>query len=183
IQWVANLLVLYVRAGSISRHHKVYKTLIKQIAAPDIVLQLVPYEAIELLRSVGKGNKPAAWLQVYCPAFGAVVNSHSDEGTNLPHELQQIATWLATRAKDVYTRLAQHDPAPIRDNILPEDWQQTGTCYGMPATRRRRWYSKLQSQIFEPDLQSLRQKGSSHTYKEVQALGDQFPGVSWLVYQ
>ncbi len=43
---LTNLLMLYMQAGSLSRHHKPYKTLIRQIAAPDIVLQLVPYDAI-----------------------------------------------------------------------------------------------------------------------------------------
>lgn len=131
--------------GRSSRYYAAYHELASQIIAPDIVLQLVPHDAIELLGSIALfPNHPVPpWLQSLCPAFGAVVNAHRSDGTPLPQELRNIAGWLASRALDVYNRLAVHEPAPV-DIMIPQgDWKKTGTCYGHPAIRRRRIYAKL----------------------------------------
>ncbi|KII82852.1 hypothetical protein PLICRDRAFT_96050 [Plicaturopsis crispa FD-325 SS-3] len=46
------LIRLYISNGTGSPHFKAYRNLIKQIAAPDIVLQLIPFDAIEPLRKI-----------------------------------------------------------------------------------------------------------------------------------
>lgn len=61
-------------------------------------------------------------------------------------ELRDVVGWLAVRAWEVYTKLAQHDPAPVAivcDLEEESDWKVTGTCYGLPAIRSRRIYPKL----------------------------------------
>lgn len=140
---------LYIQNDIASPHYRSYRNLIQQIAAPDIVLQLVPYRAIEPLRSIEQSSTSVPdWLQCYFPAFGHVILSHRQNHVGqesnfcLPIEVRRLAGWLASCAEDVYARLAQHDPAPPQ-NLPAESWQSTGTYYGLPAIRRRRVYTKL----------------------------------------
>ncbi|KAK7685317.1 hypothetical protein QCA50_011680 [Cerrena zonata] len=127
-----------------SPEYKVYATLLKQIAAPDIILQLVPYDAIHLLCAVERGESPV-WLQRYCPALGAVLNLHRQLMQPIPLVTCRVAGWLAKCANEVYTRLAQHEPGPCQDVLTQGNWQETGTVYGSRAVRRRRKYIKLRN--------------------------------------
>ncbi|KAF5384200.1 hypothetical protein D9615_003373 [Tricholomella constricta] len=138
------LINLYFRLGVASKHHKSYRGFIQQIVAPDIVLQLIPYAAIAPLRNMAENPSAdiPAWLQCLVPAFGRVINSHHNEKSPIPQELHGIAAWLSRRASEVYLRLAQHEPAPP-ETVPPEQWELTGTYYGLPAIRYRRAYPKL----------------------------------------
>ena len=61
----------------------------------------------------------------------------------MPLQVLYVAKWLASRASEVYNRLAQYDPSPLV--LLQEDnWNETGTCYGLSPIQKRRVYSKLQ---------------------------------------
>ncbi|KAH8107223.1 hypothetical protein BXZ70DRAFT_1060730 [Cristinia sonorae] len=131
-----------------SPHLKSYRTLLDQINAPDIALQLVPYSAIAILDRMGANRdyQPPDWLQNLIPAIGHILRSHRNTNTLIPLEVRSLAGWMAVRACDVYTRLAQHDPGAIGDirAVSPAmGWQQTGTCYGLPLIRSRRTYPKL----------------------------------------
>ncbi|KAG6909020.1 hypothetical protein DXG01_002293, partial [Tephrocybe rancida] len=128
------------------------------IAAPDIVLQLVPYSAITPLYSMLQQPDLdiPVWIQSLVPALGCVINSHRNEGSDIPTCLRKTASWLATRAYKVYTDLAQHEPAPIAE-LDPEDWEATGTYYGLPAIRTRRAYPRLRhdSSILDRDAEEM----------------------------
>ncbi|KAH8105834.1 hypothetical protein BXZ70DRAFT_1036489, partial [Cristinia sonorae] len=148
-------MMLYLSSGRQSPHYMAYRTLLSQISAPDIALQLVPFKAIPILRSMTDPNYDVpVWLQSLVPAMGHAINSHRTNSNGhrvpLPLELRAVAGWMADRANDVYSRLAQHDPAPIQvhgaDNLGSwGDWRQTGTCYGLPQIRSRRVYPKLRN--------------------------------------
>lgn len=133
---------LYLRSVN-TIHQRSYCDLIAQVAAPDIVLQLIPVSAIEHLKGLQLQGTAPIWLQRLCPAIGAVLASHKSEGSSIPLEIRNLAGWLAERAHQVFTNLGQHDPGQIEQDISKENWQQTGTCYGLPAVRRRRVYPKL----------------------------------------
>lgn len=122
--------------------YQLYRALLKQIAAPDIVLQLVPYDAITLFLAVEKGDSPE-WLQRYCPALGAVLKYHRRQSQIVPSAIRHTAGWLARRASHVYTCLAQHEPGSVDRTLLQEDWRETGTVYGSRMVRKRRNYTKL----------------------------------------
>jgi hypothetical protein len=82
------------------------------------------------------------WLQAQIPAFGNVALTYRQLNISLPPPVQQLASWLASTAQGVFTRLAQHDPGAI-ELILPKPWKETGTFYSHPQIRRRRHYEKL----------------------------------------
>lgn len=154
-----SFIALYFSVGIASPHHNPYRSLIQQISAPDIVLQLIPQRAIETLRGIAKSDSASdvpEWIQFLVPAFGRIVNSHRNEGSIIPQQLRVIAGWLADRAHDVYTRLAQHDPAPTT-SFEEEKWEETGTCYGLPPIRKRRAYPKLRydSSIVDRDAEEM----------------------------
>lgn len=110
----------------------------QQIAAPDIVLQLVPVWAISVFRELAQSpNLPVSWLPSLCPALGTVIYSHTANNSTLPPELCALVAWLADRADDVYRCLAQYNAAPAESSIAREAWQRTGTYYGLPAIRKR----------------------------------------------
>ncbi|KAF9230279.1 hypothetical protein BU15DRAFT_83840 [Melanogaster broomeanus] len=133
---------LYIRNSVTSIYYKSYRDFIQQIAAPDIVLQLVPLSAVEALEHLDRSGVAQPWLQCLCPAIGAVINVHVSGGFTIPPELRRLAGWMAARASAVFSALAQHDPGMV--TVSPaEDWHKTGTYYGLPAIRRRRVYSKL----------------------------------------
>ncbi|KDQ56421.1 hypothetical protein JAAARDRAFT_132449 [Jaapia argillacea MUCL 33604] len=96
-QLVANLIQLSISNGHSSPHFKAHQNLIRQIAALDIVLQLVPYDAIELLEQVAQSQTTPSWLQYLCPTFGAVIQSHNDTRTPLPIQLREITGWLVNQ--------------------------------------------------------------------------------------
>ena len=144
-----------------SVHLGVYRKLAMQVAAPDIILQLVPYEAIAILMQISLSLtfEPPIHLQRLIPALGAVIHSHRMKKTSLPFEVRAVAGWLAARADEVFTQLSKHDPSSILDlSILEQPWQETGTFYGMPAVRRCRIYSKLRH-----DAQPLDQDAEEST--------------------
>ncbi|KAL7281257.1 LOW QUALITY PROTEIN: hypothetical protein ACG7TL_004565 [Trametes sanguinea] len=127
---------------------RVYRDFARQIAAPDIVLQLVPYRAISEMLKLAQTGIAAAWLQAHIPALGRIIAVQRSlyPALPMPDTIRAVAQWLANRAADVYARLAQHDPAPTCAQPLTvgsDDWRVTGTCYGLPAIRTRRVYSKL----------------------------------------
>ncbi|KAF9463495.1 hypothetical protein BDZ94DRAFT_1163969, partial [Collybia nuda] len=68
-----DFIALYFSAGLASLHHNPYRGLFQQISAPDIILQLIPQYAIEVLWSIAKSD-PASnvpeWIQFLVPAFG-----------------------------------------------------------------------------------------------------------------
>ncbi|KAI0638143.1 hypothetical protein C8Q77DRAFT_412950 [Trametes polyzona] len=138
---VASLLVLVVKAPSLLLRRSC-RELARQIAAPDVVLQLVPYAAIGPLRDFARTGTAVEWLQALVPALGRLLNAYRAAEQPLPSEIPAVAGWLADRAETVYTRLAQHDPAPV-ELRAEEDWRKTGTCYGLPAVRARRLYTRL----------------------------------------
>jgi hypothetical protein len=140
---LSSFIRLYVCIGTKSPFYQTYRDLIQQIAAPDIVLQLVPVIAIAPLQQLKEqGDSTPNWLQSICPAFGAVVNVHIIGQCPVPNDVQNVAGWLAARAEDVYGRLAQHEPGPILQ-LTSEPWEKTGTYYGLPEIWKRRIYSKL----------------------------------------
>ena len=116
-----------------------------QIAAPDIVLQLVPYDAIQPMSVFVETGVMPNWLQSLCPVMGMVAEAHEAVSLPIPDAVRITAGWLVDRARDVYTRLAQHDPAPVAEHPLEssDSWRTTGTCYGLPQVRSRRVYTKL----------------------------------------
>ncbi|KAH9856697.1 hypothetical protein C2E23DRAFT_882019 [Lenzites betulinus] len=95
-----------------SQHkRKALRDLIRQIAAPDIVLQLVPHDVFEALTHLGATGVAESWLQALCPAVGTVVRIYKAESAEIPMEVRAVAVWLVSRAQDVYARLHQHSPA------------------------------------------------------------------------
>ncbi|KII83495.1 hypothetical protein PLICRDRAFT_67635, partial [Plicaturopsis crispa FD-325 SS-3] len=73
---LAQLINLYVINGTSSRHFKAYRNFIQQIAAPDIVLQLVPFDAIEHFREFSRSLSDAPeWIQLLCPALGTLLRT------------------------------------------------------------------------------------------------------------
>ncbi len=50
------LYALYWRSGIHSPQYRIYRTLFQQIAAPDIILQLIPFDAIQSLKDIGSGG-------------------------------------------------------------------------------------------------------------------------------
>ncbi|RDB22287.1 hypothetical protein Hypma_010629 [Hypsizygus marmoreus] len=146
-------------------HRKNYRALLRQIAAPDIVLQLVPHSAINLLQIFSDTGDAPEWLQSLCPAFGIVLNGHRNDGTSIPLELMVVAGWLAGRAVDVYSRLAQHDPADPSQPLPQEIWNQTGTYYGLPAIRTRRTYRKLRYDAQPQELDAEEMGDCNKFYK------------------
>ena len=114
----------------------------------------------ELSRS-GVDNE---WLQALCPALGRVLHVHRLAGTNIPPVILSLAGWLAERARSVYDRLAQHDPAPVRP-IEERPWQLTGTCYGLPAVRTRRIYPKLRHDQDPTDIDAEEMGDCNKFYK------------------
>lgn len=122
-----------------------------QIAAPDIVLQLIPHSAVRHLHELAQNGTTVGWLQALVPALGRVLEVLRETGQAVPGEIRDLARWLADRAEDVYTRLAQHDPAPPQ-SPLAADWRITGTCYGLPAVRTRRIYPKLRHDANPTDV-------------------------------
>ncbi|RDB17535.1 hypothetical protein Hypma_001242 [Hypsizygus marmoreus] len=162
---VASLIHLVVNEQTALHHRKNSRLLLRQLAAPDIVLQLVPYAAIELLKTLSATGSAPDWLQSLCPVFGTIVNAYRNEGTPLPHELRCVAKWLAGRAVDVYTRLAQHEPAEPTENLPRVPWYKTGTHYGLPAIRSRRAYSKLKYDARPVDLDAEEMGDCNKFYK------------------
>ncbi|KAJ8596806.1 hypothetical protein M405DRAFT_725472 [Rhizopogon salebrosus TDB-379] len=73
---LSSFIHLYFRIGINSPYHRTYRDLIQQIAAPDIILQLVPMIAIAPLQQLREQGDAPNWLQSICPAFGAIVNAH-----------------------------------------------------------------------------------------------------------
>lgn len=161
---VRNLVDLWLTFEETTALYKAYRSFLRQIAAPDIVLQLVSFDAIPLLHSFASGAEPPAYLQAQCPALGAVINSHKSSGTPVPPQLRHTVGWLVSRANDVYSRIAQHEAAPVDFYASLNDWTQTGTVYGLSAVRRRRKYPKLYH-----DAQPLDQSTSE---KDEAASGD-----------
>lgn len=88
------------------------------MAAPDIVLQLVPYPAIVPLQELACTGTDNQWIQALCPALGRVLQVHRTAETRIPSQVLCLVGWLAERAQSVYDRLAQHDPAPSMDPRL-----------------------------------------------------------------
>ncbi|KAH9901484.1 hypothetical protein C8Q73DRAFT_677972, partial [Cubamyces lactineus] len=138
------------------RHRrKAYRDLMRQIASPDIVLQLVPSQAINALIQFAETGVAADWLQAYCPAIGTILKVHSAEASAIPDTVRDVARWLGSCAQNVFSRLAQHSPAtptattvhppgpPLASSRSTHSWIETGTCYGLPAIRSRRVYPKL----------------------------------------
>lgn len=169
-----------------SRHYAAYRSLALQIAAPDIVLQLVPFNAITELDALATcpDVPPPPWLQALCPAVGAVINSHLAERSELPAEFRIVAGWLATRARDVFEQLAQHDAAsPVLAGLPQRPWQETGTWYGIPAVRQRRVYTKLQHDA-KPSDRDANQMGDCNkfykTYTKNGLAGGMF--VMWCTH-
>lgn len=123
-----------------------------QVAAPDIILQLVPYVAIAPMRELSRTGTDNQWIQVLCPALGRVLQVHRrTAGGGIPPQVLHLVGWLAEHAQTVYDRLAQHDPAPVASLEEPP-WQLTGTCYGLPAVRTRRAYPKLKDDSNPTDI-------------------------------
>ncbi|KDQ51474.1 hypothetical protein JAAARDRAFT_199121 [Jaapia argillacea MUCL 33604] len=100
---LSNLISLYIMGGIQSPQYKANRSLIQQIAAPDIVLQLVPYDAIDLLQGVAQSDSEPDWLQSLCPAIGMVIKSYRDHNLPLPWQIRKVAGWLAERATNVYS--------------------------------------------------------------------------------
>ncbi|KAF9230538.1 hypothetical protein BU15DRAFT_69113 [Melanogaster broomeanus] len=121
-----------------------------------LVATLVPFGAISLLDEFHHTGRVAPWLQGLCPAFGAVLNSHSYTQTVIPSELRDLAAWLVSRATDVFTHLSKHDASLVL-NIEEGNWLATGTCYGLPQVHNRRIYSKLKydTQAMDHDADQL----------------------------
>lgn len=162
---VRALVDLWLTFERTTAQYRTYRSLLRQIAAPDIVLQLVSFDAIPLLRSFAEPNaEPPAYLQARCPALGAVIASHKNDGSVIPLQLREAVDWLVTRAVDVYSRIAQHEAAPVDFHAPLDDWTKSGTVYGLSAVRRRRVYPKLYH-----DAQPLDQ---STTEKDEAASGD-----------
>ncbi|KAK7043581.1 hypothetical protein VNI00_008192 [Paramarasmius palmivorus] len=145
-----NFILLYISIGCNNDLRpllfKSYRNLLEQISAPDIVLQLVPYRAIDTLNKIKDTGIVPDWFQRDFPAFGVVAEVHRRSHTDLPAALRVLAGWLASRATEVYMRLARHDPSPPNYNLqsaASQDWYKTGTYYGLPAVRSRRRYAKL----------------------------------------
>lgn len=117
-----------------------------QIAADDIILQLVPYSSISLLGEFFKSLTCTAppHLQLWIPSFGNVLAAFSSPNVwaGIPIALQALADWLSRRAYEVYISLPQHNvPNPSK---LPDlDWHTTGVCYVAPAIRIRSHYPKI----------------------------------------
>ncbi|KAG1891838.1 uncharacterized protein F5891DRAFT_1197280 [Suillus fuscotomentosus] len=132
---LSSFICLYCSNGTNSPYYRTYRDLIQQIAAPDIVLQLIPVAAIEPLQQLREQGNPPNWLQSICPAFGAVINAHVNGQCPIPNDIRNIAGWLAARADDVYTRLAQHEPSPMLQPTS-EPWEKIGICYGLPEIRK-----------------------------------------------
>ncbi|KAH9940291.1 hypothetical protein B0H21DRAFT_657713, partial [Amylocystis lapponica] len=64
-------LALFLRDGTQSPHYHMYRSLFQQIAAPDIVLQLIPFDAIEPLQMIARREAMPDWLQSLSPAVGS----------------------------------------------------------------------------------------------------------------
>ena len=133
---------LYLRSTN-TIHQRVYRDLISQVAAPDIVLQLIPVSAIKPLKGLQLQGIAPIWLQCLCLVVGVVLASHRSEGSSIPHEICNLVGWLADCANQVFTNLAQHGPGQTEQNVSKGDWQQTGTCYELPTVHRCQVYQKL----------------------------------------
>ncbi|KAI0370901.1 hypothetical protein BV20DRAFT_965977 [Pilatotrama ljubarskyi] len=136
---------------------RTYRNFAQQVAAPDIVLQLVPYKAVPYLRQLADTGLAVDWLQALIPALGRILEVLRALVLPVPDEVCGVARWLADRTEEVYNRLAQHDPAPpstssAADGDNSDDWRITGTCYGLPAVRTRRIYPKLRHDTDPTDI-------------------------------
>ncbi|ESK96333.1 hypothetical protein Moror_7119 [Moniliophthora roreri MCA 2997] len=113
----------------------------------NIVLQLVQYCTIKHLRHIHMTGIGEDWFQSIFPTFGSIIMIHAQLKTNLPLAVCQVAHWLAERADTVYTKLAQHDAAPVNMQhhvqALLWPWYHSGTFYGLPAVRSHQIYTKL----------------------------------------
>lgn len=139
-----SFLCLIQSVGRRSPHFAAYRSLAQQAASPDIVLQLIPYDTIDHVVALSLPDFGAPdWLQSQCPAIGAIINGHTAEGTPLPWAVREMAGWLGDRSREVYGRLALHDPGPISEDVEPQSWRTTGTLYGLPPIHSRRVYAKL----------------------------------------
>ena len=78
---------LYLTNGVDSPFHCTHHDLIQQIATPNIMLQLVLFSAIAVLEDFHQSGSAPSWLQSLCPAFGAVLNTHTYTQTPVPLEL------------------------------------------------------------------------------------------------
>ncbi|KIJ31609.1 hypothetical protein M422DRAFT_53298 [Sphaerobolus stellatus SS14] len=105
---------------------------LRQIAAEDIIFQLVPLSAISLLEQFSETRVAAPHLPLWCPALGNVLVAYSEEA--IPLILLKVAGWLSV-----------HQPLNIPANSLEKnwDWRSTRCWYGGPPIRIRPSYPRI----------------------------------------
>jgi hypothetical protein len=112
------------------------------MAADDIIFQLIPLGAVQLLEQYADTRDAADHLSLWIPTLGNVLNAYKAAKVSVPDEVPIAMKWLATRTKSVYEKLATHGAAPPGAPSV-NDWRTTGACYGKPKLRTRPKYIRV----------------------------------------
>ncbi|KIJ33106.1 hypothetical protein M422DRAFT_52565 [Sphaerobolus stellatus SS14] len=119
------------------------RELICQIAADDIIFQLVSVSTIPLLKSFSESKRPAPHLPLWCPAFGNMLFAYSDEA--YPPVFFRIAGWLPSCTTEIYELVVSYGISSELENSVEEewDWRVTGCWYSGPTIQKRPKYTSI----------------------------------------
>lgn len=150
-----------------------------QIAADDIILQLVPHPAISLLSEFAKSPTatPPPHLQLWIPSFGNVLAAFRTNNLPVPLALQHLADWLSRRAYQVFVFLSEknvlQNPSESSQD-QEQDWRTTGVCYGKPTIRVRPCYKNIKHDGYGEDKLEKNESECGkyyNTYKKARLTG------------
>jgi hypothetical protein len=142
--------------------HRLYATFVRQLAAAEPTLQLLPLRIsfilgdllLEWPNTLSTTEETTVTLdpeqmhqlddvQRHSPACGCLLRWYANRKCPLPAHLVLVLNMLAVASADTFALLRTHDTAEIRHDIVPESWQATGTLYGAKKVRERPFYPRL----------------------------------------
>ncbi|KAF9523163.1 hypothetical protein CPB83DRAFT_898984 [Crepidotus variabilis] len=124
-----------------------YKELFLQLAAEETALQFLNGDAMHNLELfLVRPTKANLFLLCGCPALYQAVNTEFRKMPLLSQQTLNFLQWVLIRASVVYGRLTKYGyPKSNAKDEGDQDWQQTGSCYGMPKVRSRSVYPAIPS--------------------------------------
>ncbi|KAF9522519.1 hypothetical protein CPB83DRAFT_733749, partial [Crepidotus variabilis] len=127
-----------------AKPHSVHRQFFLQIAAEETTVQFINGASLDNLeRFLLSPALSNVFLLRGCPAIHNVVNVEFGSYGSLGQDILDLLRWIFIHASVVLSRLKKNGYPPTSFLSLEDNWQKTGSCYGMPQVCRRPKYPGL----------------------------------------